>query len=433
MTSEFILGLALIWSCLPEQETNLQVVVASGGSSVVVADVGELVQYEVTGVLSNANNEGLARFLLDLTFSGGPLTPADAPTGLPMTNFARPAGITNPAGFGGTVIDGVLVQVGGAQNTMNNTGVTVPYPIGSVITGVGHTPVVLVTGSFVAPVEPGTYTLRVSNVSASVIRKDEDGEVFWATERIYTSVLGDVTVWAQADCGPCETPQSEEPVMARNRYLSLVPRNESRQTALRVRLVNLPPPHNIHNGIVMWVGEPHEYCENSGQEVPPPQGCGPAPGLENLTFMAATLECEPYYTDWTTVGPVSVHHTAIVPGGIYEISAIDEGCFIEFEGNYSAPLEVTTSIWGDLVGTCAVIPCTPPEGVVNMGTDVTACLDKFRNLPNAVLKSRADIEPQVPDLLINISDVTYVLDAFRGFEYPFEPGPPLCGGVAPGQ
>jgi hypothetical protein len=62
-------------------------------------------------------------------------------------------------------------------------------------------------------------------------------------------------------------------------------------------------------------------------------------------------------------------------------------------------------------------------------------LDKFRNLvpPSlpcpAIIKARADVEPQTPDQLINITDVTLVLDAFRGFPYPFSPsGPPPCGG-----
>jgi len=134
--------------------------------------------------------------------------------------------------------------------------------------------------------------------------------------------------------------------------------------------------------------------------------------------MSANLQCEPYCTDFGSLGLLHVTDDEIIPSAVYDVQAIDCDGDFDDEANYSAPLTITTSKWGDLVGTCAVIPCSPPEGVVNMTTDVTASLDKFRNLPNAVLKSRADVEPNLPDWLVNISDVTYVLDAFRGFPYP---------------
>ena len=83
---------------------------------------------------------------------------------------------------------------------------------------------------------------------------------------------------------------------------------------------------------------------------------------------------------------------------------------------------MTTSLWGDMVGTCVATLCGLPDGEVGFPTDVTACLDKFKNLPGAVIKSRAEIEPNFPDWLVNISDVTQVVDAFHGFPYP-APGP----------
>ena len=68
----------------------------------------------------------------------------------------------------------------------------------------------------------------------------------------------------------------------------------------------------------------------------------------------------------------------------------------------------------------------PPDGTVDVTTDVTAVLDKFKNLEGAPAKARSDIDPTRPDQIINMTDVTYVLDAFRGSDYPFEPGPPPC-------
>jgi hypothetical protein len=38
---------------------------------------------------------------------------------------------------------------------------------------------------------------------------------------------------------------------------------------------------------------------------------------------------------------------------------------------------------------------------------------------------RADIEPALPDLLVNVTDASRAVDAFRGFAYPF-PGPTDC-------
>jgi hypothetical protein len=49
---------------------------------------------------------------------------------------------------------------------------------------------------------------------------------------------------------------------------------------------------------------------------------------------------------------------------------------------------------------------------------VTSVLDKFKNLPGSVLKARADLEPNVRDWLVNITDVTVCLDAFLGATFP---------------
>ncbi|UCC32552.1 MAG: hypothetical protein JSU86_09760 [Phycisphaerales bacterium] len=61
-----------------------------------------------------------------------------------------------------------------------------------------------------------------------------------------------------------------------------------------------------------------------------------------------------------------------------------------------------------------------------------ACLDKSKNLPNAVIKSRADIEANYPDWLASNSDVTFVLDAFRGFAYTAAQTPPAPAWIRAG-
>ena len=143
-----------------------------------MADPGETVTYEIRGKLSGGNNEGLAGFAFDLSYEGEPLV-APVDPGDEITSFVIPNGITNPAGFGGVIIDGALVQIGGAQNTIGND--VGDVLIGTVETGLGHDEVVLATGTVTAPTEQGQYSLVVSNVSATVIREGEVGPV-WATE-----------------------------------------------------------------------------------------------------------------------------------------------------------------------------------------------------------------------------------------------------------
>ena len=163
--------------------TSLNVRVQSGGSSAVTVPPGATVNWAVVGELSDNLNAGLALFSVDLAWTGGPLSPAANPTAGPMVNFNRPAGLTNPAGFGGTVVGGQLRQVGGAQNTIKNT--FAPYPMGIVVTGVAAAgaPVTLAAGQLTAPVAPGTYTLSPSGLVANVIRQGETGTPFWHVDR----------------------------------------------------------------------------------------------------------------------------------------------------------------------------------------------------------------------------------------------------------
>jgi hypothetical protein len=154
------------------------------GSSTIVVAPGETINFEIHGMLSSdTDNEGLALFGLDLTNSGGPLDGSVVinPTADPiMQNFTRNLGITNPdspcppaCGFSGTMINDDLVQVGGGQNTINNTAANAPFPIGGVIVNVAHPPLgqILAEGTITAPAGVGVYTLSipVSSVFANVI------------------------------------------------------------------------------------------------------------------------------------------------------------------------------------------------------------------------------------------------------------------------
>ena len=143
----------------PALASSLHLRLESGGSTSITVAPGATVTWTAVGTLSDDANEGLALFSVDLLWSGGTLPPAATPTTNPMLNFARPAGVNNPAGFGGTPSAGMLRQVGGAQNTINSA--FAPYPIGSVVTGVAwpSQPAALATGQLTAPLAPGILQL----------------------------------------------------------------------------------------------------------------------------------------------------------------------------------------------------------------------------------------------------------------------------------
>jgi hypothetical protein len=178
--------------------SNLDLHVQSGGQSSVKVGPGASVPYVIVGELTDNSNQGLAMFSIDLTFSGGPLAPASPPSTSPMVNFDKPAGLTNPAGFGGTPVAGVLRQVGGAQNTINN--VLAPYPSGSVLTGVALNgdPEVLVTGSLTTPYKVGTYALTPGAVMANAIRLGETGVDFWRVDPAGPGVITPLSVTVEA-------------------------------------------------------------------------------------------------------------------------------------------------------------------------------------------------------------------------------------------
>ncbi len=71
-------------------------------------------------------------------------------------------------------------------------------------------------------------------------------------------------------------------------------------------------------------------------------------------------------------------------------------------------------------------PCGPPDGKVDVATDVMSLFDKFANRPGALTKARSDLHPGVVDFRITIMDVVLALRAFTGQAYPFTPSLPPC-------
>ena len=113
---------------------------------------------------------------------------------------------------------------------------------------------------------------------------------------------------------------------------------------------------------------------------------------------------------------------------MYAVRVIDATCDTADAAYYSAPFVVETSLFGDIVSDCTSPPCGPPDGFVNVISDVVAVLTKFSNLPGAPIKARADLHPVTPDRNVSILDVLYVIEAFSGSPYPFDHDPAPCPG-----
>ena len=181
--------------------SDLDLHVRSGGSHHIWVQTGQSVTYEVEGELTDNLNQGLAFFAFNLQFDGGDLGQAQAPSSANMLNFATPLGLNNPAGFGGTVHNGDLIQIGGGQNTIIQSFAAAPS--GLVMTGIATlgAPELLVTGILTSPMTAGTYHLTPSDLHANVIDANASGSPFWTVSSAGTGVMHGLVLHV-SDCAP---------------------------------------------------------------------------------------------------------------------------------------------------------------------------------------------------------------------------------------
>ena len=195
----------------------------------------------------------------------------------------------------------------------------------------------------------------------------------------------------------------------RVRYLAFGAGTPDKLQGIRVKFTDLPAPFEYSEGRAMWVGQPIDVSEVAGKDDATPP-----------TFKLAQLQCDPFFTDWTQYGAVYVHSESLVPQGLYDIQAIDDTCLPTEEANFSDPLPIRLSKWGDTVGGNNA---ASPQGTMDF-VDISSVVDKFKNLPGAPAKSRADVAPSLPDKIIDFTDIPAIVDAFKGNAYPY-PGPPV--------
>ena len=151
--------------------------------------------------------------------------------------------------------------------------------------------------------------------------------------------------------------------------------------------------------VVKWVGEP---------------------GAKGVSL----LGCQPFYKDWGgTV--VQVADRDIIPAGTYSVEGIVEDGDTADVTLYTEPVfidttpEPTPKKWADIVGISDGVTWDPPNGVTNFD-DVFAAIKSFEaNVEPSPPFTWADVEPEVPNRLVNINDVLFIILAFQGAEYPF--------------
>jgi hypothetical protein len=205
----------------------------------------------------------------------------------------------------------------------------------------------------------------------------------------------------------------------KNRYLSFTPPPspcDAGSVALRVTFGPMPnadncpkvPDYSAFNGIQMWVGP--EVLAN---------GTTPTGVYQ--------LQSTPSFRDWATVagGVIQLSDCNIVPCATYTIDAISA---VDYpKGPYSRPLVLTTTpVWGDIVSHTY----GPADGIVD-AIDVAAMVDRFKSTPGAPPASWCDVYGNQPTQGVNFNidalDIVLIVDAFKGFDYPFSgpsaPGP----------
>ncbi|MEK7710522.1 MAG: hypothetical protein AAB341_01385 [Planctomycetota bacterium] len=201
------------------------------------------------------------------------------------------------------------------------------------------------------------------------------------------------------------------------------------ETALRVKLTtvhNVVPPYTagasipftLFEGQSQYVGPPVQYVESVSS---------------GTTFMASTLQCTPYYQDWSTIPLLHVTGEAILPSSSFDVENLAFACqgqetsapCLSGGANVSTPLAMATGRWGDVVTTFQ-LP-TPPVTQPDFG-DIGALINKFKSAPGAPIKARAMLAGYGLRGLINITPdlgfghISACIDAFKGLAYPYKPG-----------
>ena len=183
----------------------------------------------------------------------------------------------------------------------------------------------------------------------------------------------------------------------KNRYVTFQPNNPDVGVAFQLELTEGPGLP----GIVGWVGEPEEWgC---------PQDC-------SGEYFSRLVDA-PVYRAWPEFR-IHVGDCAVVPAATYNLRATGDAI------TFTEPIVLKTIVqpspkhWGDVVGSKVWITWGPPDGNVNM-SDVQACVEAFQHDDQAPFGAWVDVDGEIPNAVINMTDIFLVIQAFKGEPYPF--------------
>ena len=179
----------------------------------------------------------------------------------------------------------------------------------------------------------------------------------------------------------------------KNRYLPFVPGGGTEPVAYQITLTHSGDfPGSV--GQSWWADSPE------------------SPGIVRLTD-------GPVFRDWSGDPPlIHVGDCPVVPVATFEIRSTPDGVV------FSDPVVVPTvgrpgsKQWGDVVGTLEGGSWGWPNGVVNMD-DVMAAVQKFQHLPTAPPLVWVDVDGEIPNAVLNFTDIFRIVQGFKGEPYPF--------------
>ncbi len=212
---------------------------------------------------------------------------------------------------------------------------------------------------------------------------------------------------SQLVCAPASPFPAEPDLVAKNRYVSFVPLHDGASAAIEITLQS---GSNFPEAVTKswWAGPPQERPEEDADD----------PGR---MFFAASLQCEPYFTNWNAIDTLHVHGAEIVPSATYRIRSVSADC------GAGLPLDVDTGAWGDVV---APFNTNGDEFQPDF-RDIDAVVSKFLGTSDAPMKAAAQLQPNVAlsPRPIDFKDVAVDVQAFLGTLYtdmPFATGPCDC-------
>jgi len=215
-----------------------------------------------------------------------------------------------------------------------------------------------------------------------------------------------------------------------NRFISFTPTNTGQPTAIRVRLVDLyhpdpmpsigeMPDFSAFEGEYRWVGAPVEL----------PEFAEAGPPFAEPTWMGAMLQCEPYFTEWTSLETMlHVYGAEIMPDSTYEVQEVLEVCAgrLDDESLYSTAVQIDTARWGDVTALYAA-PDNPaqPDFI-----DISAIVAKFVGAADPTKVEtmlRFTVLPVAES--IDFRDIAACVESFTATAYPYD-GPCACPSAA---